>query len=169
MLACALLPLAAAVSRPRPEEQQQQLSAADDHEARAQQSLADMIQDAIAMLKHGSVSAKEQAAGGIAQMAVETTISQPFHPLTFRNACVKAGMIDQLVLLLAGPTHRRRRPLATTRLPRSKRSRPTTRAPSSTMGTRSLLAMLAPCHPWFGTSCRVTKGCRWRRRLALPC
>lgn len=98
-----LLPLAAAVSRTRPEEQQQQLSAADDHEARAQQSLADMIQDAIAMLKHGSLSAKEQAAGGIAQMAVETTISQPFHPLTFRNACVKAGVIDQLVLLLAGP------------------------------------------------------------------
>jgi len=103
VLLCALLPLAAAVSRTRPEEQQQQLSAADDHEARAQQSLADMIQDAIAMLKHGSLSAKEQAAGGIAQMAVETTISQPFHPLTFRNACVKAGVIDQLVLLLAGP------------------------------------------------------------------
>ncbi|KOO26351.1 hypothetical protein Ctob_012494 [Chrysochromulina tobinii] len=101
LLCAALLPLAAAVSRTRPEEQQQQLSAADDHEARAQQSLADMIQDAIAMLKHGSLSAKEQAAGGIAQMAVETTISQPFHPLTFRNACVKAGVIDQLVLLLA--------------------------------------------------------------------
>merc|ERR1719399_1365813 len=48
------------------------------------------------MLKHGSSRAKESAAAGIAHMAVETTISQPFHPVTFRNACVRAGLVKVL-------------------------------------------------------------------------
>lgn len=42
------------------------------------------------MLKHGSARAKESAAAGIAQMARETTISQPFHPVNLRlsdDAC----------------------------------------------------------------------------------
>ena len=35
---------------------------------------------------------------------VETTISQPFHPVTFRNACVRAGVVSELVqVLLGGP------------------------------------------------------------------
>ena len=72
----------------------------DEQEARAQQALADSLTDAMAMMEHGSDSAKESAALGIAQMAVETTISQPFHPVTFRNACVKAGVIERLIKLL---------------------------------------------------------------------
>ena len=79
---------------------QEPRDAAEEHEARAQQQLRDIVQDAIAMLKHGSASAKEQAAGGIANLAIETTVSQPFHPVTFRNACVKAGVVDELVRLL---------------------------------------------------------------------
>lgn len=71
-----------------------------DHEARAQQALTDSLTDAIAMLRHGSPSAKEQAAQGVASMAVETTLSQPFHPVTFRNACIKSGVVDELSNLL---------------------------------------------------------------------
>jgi len=82
---------------------QQQLSAEEEHEARAQQALKDSLKDALAMLKHGSAHAKEQAAAGIANLAIETTISQPFHPVTFRNACVKAGVVDELVRLLDAP------------------------------------------------------------------
>ena len=73
-----------------------------DQEARAQKALTDMLTDALAMLKHGSAHAKEEAAAGVARMAVETTISQPFHPITFRNACVHAGVVDELVKLLVG-------------------------------------------------------------------
>jgi hypothetical protein len=75
-------------------------SAADEHEARAQQALADSLTDANAMMEHGSDSAKESAAEGVAQMAVETTISQPYHPVTFRNACVKAGVVERLIRLI---------------------------------------------------------------------
>ena len=71
-----------------------------EQEARAQQALTDSLTDALAMLKHGSAGAKEQAAHGIAQLAIETTISQPYHPVTFRNACVKAGILEELVTLL---------------------------------------------------------------------
>jgi len=52
------------------------------------------------MLRHGSASAKEQAAQGVASMAVETTLSQPFHPVTFRNACVNSGVVEELSNLL---------------------------------------------------------------------
>lgn len=72
------------------------------HEAAAQKALTDSLTDALAMLRHGSARAKEMAAEGIGQMAIETTISQPFHPVTFRNACVRAGVVGQLVSLLAG-------------------------------------------------------------------
>ena len=73
------------------------------HEAAAQKALTDSLTDALAMLKHGSARAKEEAANGIAQMAIETTISQPFHPVTFRNACVRAGILPELVALLKTP------------------------------------------------------------------
>ena len=53
-------------------------------------------------LRHGSARAKEAAAAGVAQMAIETTISQPFHPVTFRNACVRAGIVGELVKVLSG-------------------------------------------------------------------
>lgn len=86
--------------------QQQQLSADDEqrraeaeHEARAQQALTDSLTDGLAMLRHGSASARESAAAGIAQLAIETTISQPYHPVTFRNACVRAGILEELVRL----------------------------------------------------------------------
>ena len=72
----------------------------DAHEAAAQKALTDSLTDALAMLRHGSPRAKEEAAAGIANMAIETTISQPFHPVTFRNACVRAGILGELVLLL---------------------------------------------------------------------
>ena len=75
-------------------------SAEEEHEARAQQALADSLTDANAMMEHGSDSAKESAAQGVAQMAVETTISQPYHPTTFRNACVKAGTVERLISLI---------------------------------------------------------------------
>ena len=74
-----------------------------EHEARAQKMLSDSLVDAMAMLEHGSETAKEQAARSVAQMAIETTISQPFHPVTFRNACVRAGIIKQLATLLKDP------------------------------------------------------------------
>jgi len=74
-------------------------SAEEEHEARAQQALADSLTDANAMMEHG-YSAKESAAQGVAQMAVETTISQPYHPTTFRNACVKAGTVERLISLI---------------------------------------------------------------------
>ena len=72
----------------------------EEHEARAQQALADSLTDANAMMEHGSDSAKESAAQGVAQMAVETTITQPYHPTTFRNACVKAGTVERLISLI---------------------------------------------------------------------
>ena len=75
-------------------------SAEEEHEARAQQALADSLTDANAMMEHGSDSAKESAAQGVAQMAVETTITQPYHPTTFRNACVKAGTVERLISLI---------------------------------------------------------------------
>jgi len=87
---------AAAVAQ-HPEEA---LDEASLHELRAQQALADSLADAMALLQHGSDRSKEGAAQEIAQMAVATTISQPFHPVTFRNACVKAGIVEQLVKLL---------------------------------------------------------------------
>ena len=37
-------------------------------------------------------------------MAIATTITQPYHPVTFRNAAVKAGIVDELVALLSEPT-----------------------------------------------------------------
>ena len=81
----------------------QEESAAAAHEAAAQKALTDSLTDALAMLKHGSARAKEEAANSIAQMAIETTISQPFHPVTFRNACVRAGILPELVSLLSTP------------------------------------------------------------------
>lgn len=76
--------------------------AEEENEAHAQKALTDALTDALAMLKHGSASAKASAAASIANLAIETTISQPFHPITFRNACVRAGIVDELVKLLAG-------------------------------------------------------------------
>lgn len=73
-----------------------------DHEQRAQKALTDSLTDAIAMLRHGSASAKESAAHSVASMAVETTLSQPFHPVTFRNACVNSGVVEELANLLKG-------------------------------------------------------------------
>ncbi|KAL1518558.1 hypothetical protein AB1Y20_002847 [Prymnesium parvum] len=77
-----------------------------DHEARAQKALTDSLTDALAMLRHGSNSAKEQAAHAVATMAVETTLSQPFHPVTFRNACVNAGVVGELARLLSTKSSR---------------------------------------------------------------
>ena len=85
-----LLPLALAQT---PEE-------AAAHEANAQKQLADMLTDSLAMLRHGSAASVESAAEGIAALAVETTVSQPFHPITFRNAALKAGVVDELTRLL---------------------------------------------------------------------
>ena len=92
--------LALARSPESPEDDHAQ-AAADEHERRAQQALTDSLTDAIAMLHHGSITAKEQAAHGIAQMAVETTLSQPFHPVTFRNACVRSGVVEELAALIS--------------------------------------------------------------------
>ena len=84
----------------------QQAEAAAAQEAAAQKALTDSLTDALAMLRHGSARSKEHAAAGIANMAVETTISQPFHPVTFRNACVRAGVVGELVKVLeGGPEH----------------------------------------------------------------
>jgi len=76
----------------------------DENEAFAMQQLSDMLADAAALLSNGSARSKESAAEGIARMALMTTISQPFHPVTFRNAAVKAGIVELLVGLLAAPT-----------------------------------------------------------------
>jgi hypothetical protein len=113
LVACAVLDAACGVTPAQQQQQQlaiqQQQAAAEadaakEREARAQKSLTDSLTDALAMLKHGSARAKESAAAGIANLAVETTISQPYHPVTFRNACVRAGLLEELVrLLLAGP------------------------------------------------------------------
>ena len=75
----------------------------DEHEARAQQELNDSLADAAALLSSGSARSKENAAEGIARMAIATTISQPFHPVTYRNAAVKAGIVERLIALLADP------------------------------------------------------------------
>jgi len=84
--------------------QQAEMEAA--REAAAQKALTDSLTDALAMLRHGSARAKELAAANIANMAIETTISQPFHPVTFRNACVRAGIVGELVQVLRGaPEH----------------------------------------------------------------
>jgi hypothetical protein len=83
------------------QEEQQRAEAEAAHEARAQRALTDSLTDGLAMLKHGSANARESAAAGIAQLAIETTISQPYHPVTFRNACVRAGVLNELVKLLA--------------------------------------------------------------------
>ena len=88
------------------EDQRAAAEAAAAHEAAAQKALTDSLTDALAMLRHGSPRAKEMAASGIAQMAIETTVSQPFHPVTFRNACVRAGIVNELVKVLEGsPEH----------------------------------------------------------------
>ncbi len=103
---CIILCLAASAvgqTAPPPNPPHAQVEAqAADHEARAQKALTDSLTDALAMLKHGSAGAKESAAQQVALMAVETTISQPFHPITFRNACVRSGVVGELVRLLAG-------------------------------------------------------------------
>ena len=66
----------------------------------AMKQLNDMLDDASALLQHGSNKAQENAAAQIAALAIETTISQPFHPLTFRNACVQKNVVPYLVKLL---------------------------------------------------------------------
>eukprot|EP00962_Isochrysis_galbana_P033514 scaffold11233_cov72-Isochrysis_galbana.AAC.1 len=75
----------------------------DENEARAQQDLQDLVSDAATLLSAGSQRAKESATLQILQLAVETTISQPFHPITFRNAAVKGGLVELLVALLVEP------------------------------------------------------------------
>tara|TARA_B110001452_G_C15161605_1_gene404031 strand:+ start:66 stop:950 length:885 start_codon:yes stop_codon:yes gene_type:complete len=95
--------LAAALLLAAPARADEESDAAAEHEARAQKMLSDSLVDAMAMLEHGSEAAKEQAARSVAQLAIETTISQPFHPVTFRNACVRAGIIKQLASLLKDP------------------------------------------------------------------
>ena len=100
LLSFASLATAGQVATHSPEEESA-ATAAEEHEKRAQQALTDSLTDAIAMLRHGSATAKEQAAAGVAQMAVETTLSQPFHPVTFRNACVRSGVVEELSGLLS--------------------------------------------------------------------
>jgi len=80
--------------------EQQHLEIAAQQEEHAETMLKNFIADACAMLEHGSDGAKERAAASVAQMAKETIVTQPFHPLTFRNAVVEAGMIPHLVKLL---------------------------------------------------------------------
>ena len=107
-LAVALQPATAqaVVSEDQRQQQAAEAHAAAAHEAAAQKALTDSLTDALAMLRHGSARAKEMAASGIAQMAIETTVSQPFHPVTFRNACVRAGIVNELVKVLEGsPEH----------------------------------------------------------------
>ena len=116
-------------------------SAEEEHEARAQQALADSLTDANAMMEHGSDSAKESAAQGVAQMAVETTITQPYHPTTFRNACVKAGTVERLISLIDPATgatiNAQRHALSALEvLPPSTHTH-TTHTPSSTACTRA--------------------------------
>lgn len=74
--------------------------AAAQHEKHAQKVLADSLTDSMAILRHGSDTAKEQAAHNIAVIAIETTLSQPFHPVTYRNACINAGIVEELAKLL---------------------------------------------------------------------
>jgi hypothetical protein len=105
LLAFASLPptTGQAVVQRQPQQQEQtEAEAAAAHEARAQQALTDSLTDALAMLKHGSARAKESAASSIAELAIETTVSQPYHPVTFRNACVRAGILEEFVKLLEG-------------------------------------------------------------------
>jgi len=93
---------ASCLSLAKPDEAALRKQQVEEHEAAAQKALTDSLTDGLAMLKHGSARAKESAAAGIAQMAHETTVSQPFHPVTFRNACVRAGIVRELVRLLSG-------------------------------------------------------------------
>jgi hypothetical protein len=84
------------------QQRRQQAEVEAAREAAAQKALTDSLTDALALLRHGSARSKEMAAANIANMAIETTISQPFHPVTFRNACVRAGILDELVEILRG-------------------------------------------------------------------
>ena len=67
------------------EQKRAEAEAAAAHEARAQKALSDSLTDALAMLKHGSARAKESAAAGIAQLAIETTMCAA-HPAA---ACLR--------------------------------------------------------------------------------
>jgi len=73
----------------------------DAAEERAQQQLHDSLVQAAALMEHGSATAKEAATEEIARMAIITTIDQPFHPVTYRNAAIKAGIVELLVALLS--------------------------------------------------------------------
>lgn len=84
------------------QQRRQQAEVEAAREAAAQKALTDSLTDALALLRHGSARSKEMAAANIANMAIETTISQPFHPVTFRNACVRAGILGELVEILRG-------------------------------------------------------------------
>ena len=65
-LVAAVLFAAAQSDGPSAEEQ----AAAEEHERRAQQALTDSLTDAIAMLRHGSASAKEQAAHAVSKTGI---------------------------------------------------------------------------------------------------
>lgn len=80
VLAASFAPLYA--ETPEEEAARMQKEAEEAHEKAAQKALTDSLTDALAMMRHGSARAKEQAARSIAQLAIETTISQPFHPVT---------------------------------------------------------------------------------------
>ena len=89
----ALLVLVAVVAAELSVEQQQkraETEAAAAHEARAQKALSDSLTDALAMLKHGSARAKESAAAGIAQLAIETTMCAA-RPTGSHAVCVPLG------------------------------------------------------------------------------
>ena len=82
--------------------------AEEAHEKAAQKALTDALTDALAMMRHGSARAKEQAARSIAQLAIETTISQPFHPVTCvpHSAAVKTrASLQDAVRLCSCLTH----------------------------------------------------------------
>ena len=65
-------------------------SAHDSHE------LKEALTDALALMLHGSPGAVAAAARGVAAMAADATL-----PATFRHACLKAGVVQELVLTLS--------------------------------------------------------------------
>ena len=79
---CLLVAVSVALTRADGGTAAAQREAEEAQEAAAQKALTDALTDALAMMRHGSARAKEQAAHQIAQLAIETTVSQPFHPVT---------------------------------------------------------------------------------------
>ena len=59
------------------------------------QQLQEELTDALALMRHGSPGAVAAAATRVAALAADATL-----PATFRHACIKAGVVQQLVHLL---------------------------------------------------------------------